>query len=62
MYPPAAKEELIWLRAQGVSFGKISLELNVPKSTLVMWANESNWRISQLAEEIRNALGGETAI
>jgi hypothetical protein len=56
MHPYGLKEELVWLRAQGVSFGKISLELNVPKATLVMWANERNWQIAITAQQIREKL------
>lgn len=49
MYAPNIKDDFMWLRAAGISFGKIAQKLNVPKSTLVMWSNDNNYEIARLA-------------
>jgi len=41
------KEQFIELRAQGMSFDKISQELNVSKPTLLKWSGELQERIQE---------------
>lgn len=53
MHASALKDDFMWLRAQGMSFGKIAAQLNVPKSTLVMWSNENNDEIARFARIIK---------
>lgn len=53
MHELSLKDEFMWLRARGMSFGQISQKLNVPKSTLVMWGNENNWEIARFVRIIK---------
>jgi transposase-like protein len=39
-YPDETKRQFIELRVEGLSFGKISEQLRIPKSTLHRWADE----------------------
>ena len=50
MYTEKEKNEFITLRAEGLSFDKISKKLNIPKLTLIRWAKEKEKEINSLKE------------
>ena len=56
MYTETQKNEFITLRAEGLSFDKISKKLNIPKLTLVRWAREKQHEIEALKEFAFEAL------
>ena len=49
MKDTAQKEKFIQLRAQGLSFDKISKEINTSKPTLLKWSEELGSEIANLA-------------
>ena len=49
MKDTAQKEKFIQLRAKGLSFDKISKEINTSKPTLLKWSEELEGEIANLA-------------
>jgi len=56
MYDDKVKEKFIFLRARGMSYGKIAKELGVSKAALVNWNNEFKEDISTQHREYKNEL------
>lgn len=56
MKTAAEKEKFIELRALGLSFGRIAVELRVSKQTLIAWAREFEVEISNLKALALDAL------
>ncbi len=67
MHPQSTKNQFVELRAQGLSLGRIAVELEVAPSTLFAWQqelqgeidNERAFRLELLHEEVCSTYGNE---
>jgi len=50
MYTDTQKNEFVTLRAEGLSFDKISSKMGIPKLTLIRWSREKKKDIDSLKE------------
>lgn len=56
MYDDSTKENFIFLRSKGMSYGNIAKEINVGKSTLLKWNKDFEDEISTRRDENLNDL------
>ena len=59
MHTPETQQKFVELRAQGYSFDRISVEINLSKPTLIQWSHKFQYEINNLHAIAMEALEEE---